>query len=251
MPRAAWKAVAVASQQEVGVQQLPVKWSEIKALVFDLDGTLLDSRPDIVAATSATLVDHGYAPLPLGYQLPNLYGMAGELVRDVFVERGYPMPTDLVRLRAEFEAHYEAQNPSLARLYEGVPDWLTWARNQGVALGICTNKLARLARDGMQKLGIAEGFGAIVGSDTYGVGKPSSVPLLRTLEELGVAPADALFFGDTHADAACAQAAGVRFAWHSAGYGDARVQTLPQVLRYAHYVELQRQVNAVQAMAQC
>jgi phosphoglycolate phosphatase len=235
-------------QQEVGVQQLPVEWSEVKAWVFDLDGTLLDSRPDILAAASATLVDYGHAPLPQDYQLPNLHGMAGELVRDVFVERGYPAPADLVRLRAEFEGHYAAQNPSLARLYDGVPEWLDWARSQGVALGICTNKLERLARDGMQQLGIAEGFVSITGSDTYGVGKPSAEPLLRTLEVLDVAPADALFFGDTHADAACAQAAGVRFAWHSTGYGDARVQALPQVLRYAGYSELLDQVRAMQAV---
>ena len=60
---------------------------------------------------------------------------------------------------------------------------------------------------GMQQLGIAEGFGAITGSDTYGVGKPSPEPLRRTLQVLGVAPSEAIFFGDTHADAACAQAA--------------------------------------------
>lgn len=227
------------------MQQQPVHWNGVKAWVFDLDGTLLDSRPDILAAASATLVDYGHAPLPTGYQLPNLHGMAGELVRDVFVERGYPAPVDLVRLRAEFEAHYAAQNPSQARLYDGVPQWLDWARAQGVALGVCTNKLERLARDGMQALEIADGFAAITGSDTYGVGKPSPAPLLRTLEQLGVAPADALFFGDTHADAACAAAAGVRFAWHSTGYGDARVQALPQVLRYAGYAELLRQVGAL------
>ena len=154
--------------------------------------------------------------------------------------------TDATVLRAEFEAHYAAQNPSQARLYEGVPQWLDWARQQGVALGICTNKLERLARDGMQQLDIAEGFGAITGSDTYGVGKPSPEPLLRTLAQLGVAPQETLFFGDTHADAACAQAAGVRFAWHSVGYGDARVQALPQLLRYASYGDLLRQLGAEQ-----
>lgn len=227
--------------------QPPVDWQQVKAWVFDLDGTLLDSRPDILAAASATLVDYGHAPLPVGYQLPNLHGMAGELVRDVFVERGYPAPTDLVRLRAEFEVHYAAQNPSQARLYDGVPQWLDWARQSGVALGVCTNKLESLARSGMQQLGIAEGFGAITGSDTYGVGKPSPEPLLRTLEVLGVALSEAIFFGDTHADAACAQAAGVRFAWHSVGYGDARVQALPQQLRYASYGDLLRQLGTEQA----
>ena len=230
----------------MSMPQSPVQWRQVKAWVFDLDGTLLDSRPDILAAASDTLVDYGHAPLPANYQLPNLFGTAGELVRDVFVERGYPAPTDLVRLRAEFEAHYAAQNPSQARLYDGVPQWLDWARQQGVALGICTNKLERLARDGMQQLDIAEGFGAITGSDTYGVGKPSPEPLLRTLVQLGVAPQETLFFGDTHADAACAQAAGVRVAWHSVGYGDARVQALPQVLRYAGYGELLHQVGAQQ-----
>ena len=90
----------------MSMPQSPVQWHQVKAWVFDLDGTLLDSRPDILAAASDTLVDYGHAPLPAGYQLPNLFGTAGELVRDVFVERGYPAPTDLVRLRAEFEAHY-------------------------------------------------------------------------------------------------------------------------------------------------
>lgn len=230
------------------MSQSPVQWSQVKAWVFDLDGTLLDSRPDILAAASDTLVDYGHAPLPPGYQLPNLHGMAGELVRDVFVERGYPAPTDLVRLRAEFEAHYAAQNPSQATLYAGVPQWLDWARQHGVALGVCTNKLERLARDGMAHLGIAHGFAAITGSDTYGVGKPSPEPLLRTLDQMGVAPEETVFFGDTHADAACAQAAGVRFAWHTAGYGDARVQALPQVLQYAGYAQLLAQLPASSAV---
>lgn len=226
------------------MQPMPVQWEAVKAFVFDLDGTLLDSVPDITAAASATLCQYGHAPLPAGYVLPNLHGTAGELVRDVFVERGYPAPIDLVRLRAEFEAHYEAQQHRCARLYGGVPQWLEWARAQGIALGICTNKLERLARDGMQALDIAQGFAAITGSDTYGVAKPSPQPLLRTLTQLGVAPQDAVFFGDTHADAACAQAAGVRFAWHTAGYGDARVQQLAQAARYGSYAQLLEQVGA-------
>ena len=211
----------------------------VHAMVFDMDGTLLNTEQVIVQAASDALVHWGYAPLPSGYAMPNMFGTAADLMVDVLAERGLPMPEGGKDVAGVvFEQFYAALPPDAAPLYPGVREWLVAAYAQGVALGVCTNKQHALAVKGLQAHGIDHYFSAVVGRDSCGIVKPAPDPLWHTLALMQVEAADTLFFGDTHADAACAQAAGVRFAWFSSGFGTAQVHDYAQAMRIADYRDL-------------
>ncbi|WP_455556674.1 HAD family hydrolase [Comamonas sp.] len=214
-------------------------WSDVRAMVFDMDGTLLNTEQVIVQAASATLQHLGHAPLPAGYHMPNMFGTAAELIVDVFKERGVPVPaTGRAQLGLLFESFYARQPAGQAPLYPGVHEWLLAAKSEGMALGVCTNKQYDLAIQGLEAAGILDLFAVVCGRDTSGKAKPAPDPLFYTLSHLQVRAQEAVFFGDTHADAACAQAAGVRFAWFTSGFGTERVRDFDQVLAFADYRDL-------------
>lgn len=216
-----------------------IDWSSVRAMVFDMDGTLLNTEQVIVQSASQTLQHLGHAPLPQGYHMPNMFGTAADLIMDVLHERGIPVPAGgRAQAGALFEQFYAAQPEGAAPLYDGVVQWLQAAQAQGVALGVCTNKQYDLAIKGLKAAGILEFFSVVTGRDTCGVAKPAPQPLFHTLSHLQVHPQDAVFFGDTHADAACAQAADVRFAWFTSGFGTPRVRDFAQAMAFADYREL-------------
>lgn len=219
--------------------QAAMDWSGVRAMVFDMDGTLLNTEQVIVQAASDTLQHLGHPPLPAGYQMPNMFGTATDLMVDVLHERGHPVPAQgRAQVGLWFEHFYAAQPVGAAPLYDGLVDWLHAAKNQGVVLGVCTNKQYALAIKGLEASGILDLFSVVTGRDTCGVAKPAPEPLRYTLEQMKASAQDAVFFGDTHADAACAQAARVRFAWFTAGFGTPQVQDYPQVLAFADYRDL-------------
>lgn len=216
-----------------------IDWSSVRAMVFDMDGTLLNTEQVIVQSASQTLEHLGHAPLPQDYHMPNMFGTAADLIMDVLHERGLPIPAGgRAQAGALFEQYYAAQPEGTAPLYDGVVDWLHAAKAQGMALGVCTNKQYNLAIKGLEAAGILDLFSVVTGRDTCGVAKPAPEPLFHTLSHLHVHPQDAVFFGDTHADAACAEAAGVRFAWFSSGFGTAHVRDFAQAMAFADYREL-------------
>lgn len=216
-----------------------IDWRSVRAVVLDMDGTLLNTEQVITQAASDTLVHLGHAPLPAGYCMPNMHGTAADVMVAVLQARGLPLPAGgHAHAGLLFERYYAAQPADAAPLYDGVHDWLRAAHSQGIALGVCTNKQHALAMKGLQATGILDLFAAVVGRDSCGVAKPAPEPLWHTLQRMQARPEEALFFGDTHADAACAQAAGVRFAWFTAGFGTAQVLQYPQALAFADYRDL-------------
>lgn len=216
-------------------------WRGVRAMVFDMDGTLLNTEQVIVHAASQTLEHLGHGPLPEGYRMPNMFGTAADLMADVLIDRGVPLPpTERAQLGALFERFYAERPAGSAPLYEGVREWLQYVHERGIALAVCTNKQYDLAIHGLEAAGILPLFDAVTGRDTCGIPKPAPDPLLHTLSQLHVPPQDALYFGDTHVDAACADAAGVRFVWFSAGFGTPRVREYPQVLAFTDYPSLQQ-----------
>ena len=214
-------------------------WTGVRAMVFDMDGTLLNTEQVIVQSASQVLQALGHEALPAGYRMPNMFGTAADLMADVLRERRLPLPQGVhAELGELFERFYAQQPAGAAPLYDGVLQWLQAAKAQGLKLGVCTNKQHALALKGLEAAGILSLFDTVTGRDTYGVAKPAAETLWGTLRALGVAASDAVFFGDTHADAACAQAAGVRFAWFSCGFGTEKVRAYPQVLAFADYAQL-------------
>ncbi|MGQ9369170.1 phosphoglycolate phosphatase [Azospirillum sp. ST 5-10] len=192
------------------------------AVAFDLDGTLVDSVADLHDAANRLLAGLDRPPLDLA----TVRGFIGDGVARL-VERalaatgGVPGGDPEPQVRRFLEI-YEADPSARSVLYPGVAATLRRLADDGVRLGVCTNKPLVATRRLLADLGIAGAFAAVVGGDSYPTRKPSPEPLLGLLGLLGAAPQEAAFVGDNEHDVAAARAAGVRRVYVM-GYGYARV----------------------------
>lgn len=202
-------------------------------VVFDLDGTLIDSAPDIHAAANVVLGAEGFGPVTPAQSR----GFIGNGAR-VFVERleraaaGHNEPDRTDRMQARFLEVYETAH-ALNRPYRGVEPALRQMRAQGWRLGLCTNKPAGPARSVLAHLGWTDLFDTLVGGDTLPVIKPDPAPLRLALGTLG--PGRAVFVGDSEVDGACAAAAGVPFALFTEGYRRGPVDAIPHTLSFTDW----------------
>ncbi|MFO1091680.1 MAG: phosphoglycolate phosphatase [Hyphomicrobiales bacterium] len=195
------------------------------AVVFDLDGTLVDSAPDLAAATNHVLAAHGRRPV----SLDEVRAMVGRGARKL-IERGFAATgeavdmarmDDLYRL---FIDHYRANIDRGTRPFEGTLDVLEQCRTRGLKVGICTNKTESLSVLLIERLGLTKAFGAIVGADTIGIAKPDPAPYRETLARLE-ATGRSVMVGDSETDILTARAAGVPVIAVTFGYTDKPVET--------------------------
>lgn len=191
------------------------RFSGIRAVVFDLDGTLVDSAPDLVGALDSLLGEHGRPAVgePLGRSM--IGDGAAKLVERGFTARG-GLPEPLPDLARRFVEIYEARLTARTRPFPGVDAMLETLRARGLGLGVCTNKPDRATRILLEALDLARHFSAVVGGD--GVRKPAPDPVHRTLAGLGVAAHETLYVGDSPVDLAAARAAGTPVVLVSFGY---------------------------------
>ena len=190
----------------------------LKAILFDLDGTLVDSAGDLRDALNALLAEEGLAPL----DLEAVKGMVGDGVAKL-VERGLiARGAGLDRLPAHvarFMALYEPNAARLTRPYPQVAETLEPFRERGLRLAVVTNKPHAATMRILEVLDLARFFDAVVGGDTLSRRKPDPAPLLHAMRALDAAPAETLMVGDNHHDVAAARAAGVPVAVVAYGYG--------------------------------
>lgn len=180
-----------------------------KAVIFDLDGTLVDSAPDIALALNRTLEDHDLGPLGLETVRP-LIGEGATRLVDLAYQALDVLPGDLDAEVARY-LDYSYQNPvARSSLYRDADQALHAMADSGIALGVCTNKSERLAREVLKHFGLLGIVASVVGADTTPNRKPHPMPLLRVAEELGVSTEACLYVGDTEIDRDCAAAAGIR-----------------------------------------
>lgn len=189
-----------------------------KAIVFDLDGTLLHTEPDIRMAINTALTDCGHRSIDPTVELPNLHGPSRELVRSAVALVDFP-EEGLDVFIPIYQRHYKLQAHAHSHLYPGVMSLLEELRERDFKLAICTNKIEANARHALTKTGIIDFFSVITGSDTTAFSKPHPLPLSHTLKELDVAHEHAVLIGDTHVDARCAAHCNVDFILHQNGYG--------------------------------
>ena len=177
-----------------------------RAVLFDLDGTLVDSAPDLCNAVNRVVVDLGHPPVPLS-RLRDVVSKGGRAMLAVAL----PQLTDDERapLLAPFLAHYAQALAVDSVMFEGVADLLAGLEARGLRWGIVTNKPEGLAR------GVVAGFGwtrrsaVLIGGDTLPRHKPDPDQLLLACEQLGLAPSDVLYVGDDLRDVQAARAAGM------------------------------------------
>ena len=211
--------------------------ADCKAIAFDLDGTLLDTMDDIRNSVSLALRDCGYEPLAADYHMPNLHGAFPAVLVAVMRDRNVP-ESALDAVVKAFKVHYAEAAHRRSHPYPGVIDFLQDCQSRRVKLAVCTNKLYHSAVQGLEQQQLMPFFSVVLGSDSVSRPKPDAEPLLKAFEALGVAPGEAAYVGDTHADALSAHNAGVPFVWFRAGYGSEQVQDYPQVLAFDDYAEL-------------
>jgi len=215
-------------------------------IVFDLDGTLVDSAPDIAAAANKMLAGEGLEPL----DLPTIISFIGnglpKLVERVMRARAIA-PSHFERLYDQMKEFYNASPADESKPMPGVPALLEKLKGDGHRLGICTNKPQEPARLMLALLGLESYFDSVVGGDALEVKKPHPAPLHLAFDRLGAGPR--LYVGDSEIDAEVALAAAVRFAIYSQGYRKQAIDGLPHDFRFDHFRELGPIVDAISQAA--
>lgn len=208
----------------------------VRAAIFDLDGTLIDSAPDIHAAVNTVLAAEGLPPVTLAETRGFVGSGAPVLVERVMAHCGLPPEPALhARLLARLLDIYETA-VHLTQPYPGVPEALAALAAEGWALGLCTNKPERPARAVLAHLGLAELFSVLVGGDTLPERKPHPLPLRHVVAALGASRA--VFVGDSEVDAETARAAGLPFAIYTRGYRHLPLTALPHDLAFDRFAAL-------------
>src|SRR5215472_19299059 len=177
-------------------------------LLFDLDGTLVDSLPDLTTALNEVLREHGYPPL-LPHQVRPMIGdgMPALLARG-FAARG-GAAAEAETAQARFVEIYESAATELSRPYPGVAETLVALRRRGYRTAVCTNKPQRATGAVLRGMDLDHLFDGFAGGDRYPVRKPDPGHLLRLIDELGGNIGSSAMIGDSENDAVAARAAPV------------------------------------------
>ena len=196
-------------------------------VVFDLDGTLIDTAPDLIHAVNHALAIAGYDAVPPSAVRPFIaFGGRRMLEESIRVSGLHPDAEQVEDLFQHFTDHYAANIAVDSRPYPGLLDALDHLGAKGARMGVCTNKRESLSRQLLAALGMDHYFGAIVGRDTLSVYKPHPGHLTTTIERVGGRVERAVMIGDSTIDTTAAKAAGVPAIAVSFGYPDQPIETL-------------------------
>ncbi|GBL59809.1 phosphoglycolate phosphatase [Pseudomonas citronellolis] len=189
---------------------------QLRAVLFDMDGTLLDTAPDFIAVCQAMLAAHGRPPIDSQRIADVVSGGARAMVAATFDMD--PEADGFETLRQEFLDRYQDHCAVYSRLYDGMPELLESIERANLIWGVVTNKPVRFAEPIMQQLGLAERSAVLVCPDHVTNSKPDPEPLLLACSQLGIDPAQVLFIGDDLRDIESGRAAGTKTAAVRYGY---------------------------------
>ncbi|MDY6941909.1 MAG: HAD-IA family hydrolase [Pseudomonadota bacterium] len=180
--------------------------AHFRGVLFDLDGTLLDTAPDMAGALNRLLEEENHPALPLERIRPEVSRGAGGLIRLGFgLEPDHPQAADL---RQRFLSHYQRNICRETRLFHGMEAVLTMFEQAEIPWGIVTNKPAYLTEPLVAALELDTRSACIISGDTTAHSKPHPLPVLTACEQIGCSPSEALFIGDDARDVAAGRAAG-------------------------------------------
>ena len=210
----------------------------VEALIFDLDGTLVDTAPDLLGATNHVLNSIGRESI--SYQMLRQFVGHGamDLLRRGLLATGGPVADgELKQLHGEFLRYYGENVAHKSIVFPGLIDLLDKAQAQGLKMGVCTNKVENLSRKLLNEIGLAKYFGAVVGGDTLPLMKPDPAPYNEVAKQLGVDAMQTLMFGDSETDIKTAQNVGVPVIAVSFGYTAKHVSHYAPTHVIDHYDE--------------
>jgi phosphoglycolate phosphatase len=220
--------------------------ADARTLVFDLDGTLVDTAPDLIEALNFVLDREGLPPVPL-HSARNLIGAGARKL----IERGLELEgraasiADLNRMTVDFIEYYTAHIADASRPFEGLEGALDDLSLLGFRFAVCTNKLESLSKRLLDELGLSARFAAICGGDTFGVAKPDPAILRQTVARAGGRLATTIMVGDAGTDIGVARRAGVPVIGVSFGYTEVPIAELKPDQLIHHMRELPEAVRVL------
>jgi phosphoglycolate phosphatase len=220
-------------------------------VVFDLDGTLVDTAPDLINALNFVLRREGLPAVPLK-SARNMIGAGARklLERGLEVDGRHVGPGDLDRMTSDFIDHYAAHIADESRPFEGLEDALDDLSARGCRFAVCTNKLEWLSKLLLDELGLSSRFSAICGADTFGVSKPDPAILQQTVARAGGSLASTVMVGDAGTDVGVARRANVPVVGVDFGYTDVPMADLKPNRLIGHMRDLPAAVESLLAERQ-
>ena len=196
-------------------------------IVFDLDGTLVDTAPDLIATLDAVFAEQNVAQIPFAEARALIGGGVKVLLeRGLRAQNARFTPADLERLYGGYLKRYAAHIADQSRPFPGLETALDRLAATGCRFAVCTNKLEWLSVRLLEALGLAGRFAAICGQDTFGIQKPDAEMLRRTIARAGGSAACAVMVGDSATDIDTARAAGIPVIAVDFGYTETPVSLL-------------------------
>jgi phosphoglycolate phosphatase len=217
-----------------------------RIIVFDLDGTLVDTAPDLINALNFVLDREGLPPVPL-HAARNMIGAGARKL----IERGLELEDraatveDITRLTSDFIDYYAAHIADASRPFEGLESALDDLTSRGYRLAVCTNKLEWLSKLLLDQLGLSGRFAAICGADTFGVSKPDPAILQQTIARAGGQLSAAIMVGDAGPDIGVARRAGIPVIGVEFGYTEVPIADLKPDRLIGHMRDLPAAVESL------
>ena len=219
-----------------------------RTVVFDLDGTLVDTAPDLINALNYILAREGMPPVPLQSARTMIGAGARKLLERGLELDGRTVALDqLDRLTRDFIAYYADHIADASRPFEGLESALDDLAGRGYRFAVCTNKLEWLSKLLLDRLGLSARFAAICGADTFGIAKPDPAILRQTVARAGGEMAATVMVGDAGPDIGVARRAGVPVIGVKFGYTEVPIAELKPDLLISHMRELPAAVETLMA----
>jgi phosphoglycolate phosphatase len=220
--------------------------SSDRTVVFDLDGTLVDTAPDLIGALNFILKREGLPPVPLKSARTLIgAGVRRLLERGLEVDGRQASVDDINRLTDDFIDYYAAHIADASQPFDGLESALDDLDAQGYRFAVCTNKLEGLSKLLLDRLGLSGRFAAICGADTFGVSKPDPAILQQTVARAGGQLSTAVMVGDAGPDIGVARRAGIPVIGVEFGYTEVPIADLKPDRLIGHMSELPAAVEAL------
>jgi phosphoglycolate phosphatase len=210
-----------------------------RAVVFDLDGTLVDTAPDLMAATNHVLSLLDRRPITMAEVRSFVgHGARALIARGAAATGGALDEKTLAYSHAEFLRYYEKNIAVDSAIFPGVAALLKLCQSRGIKMGVCTNKIEGLSVRLLEAIGLSSYFGAVVGPDTISIAKPDPAPYFETLKRLDVGAEKSIMIGDSETDILTARAANVPVIAVTFGYTPRPVAEFKPDYLVSHFDEI-------------
>jgi phosphoglycolate phosphatase len=221
-----------------------------RIVVFDLDGTLVDTAPDLISALNYVLDREGLPPVPM-HAARNMIGAGARklIERGLEVEGRAVTQDELARMTRDFIDYYAEHIADASRPFEGLEGALDDLERSGYRFAVCTNKLEWLSKLLLDRLGLSARFSAICGADTFGVAKPDPVILRETVARAGGVLSGTIMVGDAGPDVGVARRAGIPVIGVEFGYTDVPIAELKPDRLIGHMKDLPAAVESLMKLA--